>query len=138
MRETIITTMTSRCTCPLTQTANPTSTLMTASLAELITFNAQHAAREMPFFAQEIFEQANAKGPLTDAAYIAAHTSGFDALRDRVRAAGFSAFVEQVRTDKGTLSRVRVGPVADRADADRLRAQVAAKLGVSGIVRPHP
>ena len=59
-------------------------------------------------------------------------------LRDRARAAGFSAFVESVRTDKGTLSRVRVGPVADRADADRLRAQVAAKLGVSGIVRPHP
>lgn len=59
-------------------------------------------------------------------------------LRDRARAAGFSAFVEQVRTDKGTLSRVRVGPVADRADADRLRDQVSAKLGVPGIVRPHP
>lgn len=43
-----------------------------ASLAELIAFNAQHAAQEMPFFAQEIFEQANAKGPLTDAAYVAA------------------------------------------------------------------
>lgn len=59
-------------------------------------------------------------------------------LRDRARAAGFSAFVESVRTDKGTLSRVRVGPVADRAAAERLQAQVAAKLGVSGIVRPHP
>ena len=59
-------------------------------------------------------------------------------LRDRARVAGFSAFVESVRTDKGTLSRVRVGPVADRTDADRLKAQVAAKLGVSGIVRPHP
>ena len=32
----------------------------------------QHAGEEMPFFAQEIFEQANAKGPLTDKAYIAA------------------------------------------------------------------
>jgi cell division septation protein DedD len=59
-------------------------------------------------------------------------------LRDRARAAGFSAFVESVRTDKGTLSRVRVGPVADRAAAERLQAQVASKLGVSGIVRPHP
>ncbi|QSX76492.1 SPOR domain-containing protein [Lysobacter arenosi] len=59
-------------------------------------------------------------------------------LRDRARAAGFSAFVEQVRTDKGVLNRVRVGPVASRADADQLKGQVAAKLGVGGIVRPHP
>ena len=59
-------------------------------------------------------------------------------LRDRARAAGFAAFVEQVRTDRGTLSRVRVGPAPDRAAADALRAQVASKLGVSGIVRPHP
>nr|WP_260283662.1 SPOR domain-containing protein [Xanthomonas sp. CFBP 8152] len=61
-----------------------------------------------------------------------------DALRDRVRAAGFSAFVEQVRTDKGALNRVRVGPVANRSDAEQLRAQVAAKVGISGMVRPHP
>ena len=61
-----------------------------------------------------------------------------NALRDRVRGAGFSAFVEQVRTDKGTLSRVRVGPVANRADADRLKSQVAAKVGIDGMVRPHP
>ncbi|HEY0504509.1 MAG TPA: SPOR domain-containing protein, partial [Lysobacter sp.] len=59
-------------------------------------------------------------------------------LRDRARSAGFSAFVEQVRTDKGTLNRVRVGPVASRGEADQLKAQVASKLGVSGIVRPHP
>ncbi|WP_254458919.1 SPOR domain-containing protein [Xanthomonas sacchari] len=61
-----------------------------------------------------------------------------NALRDKARAAGFSAFVEQVRTDKGPLSRVRVGPVATRADAEQLRAQVAAKVGISGMVRPHP
>lgn len=61
-----------------------------------------------------------------------------NALRDRARGAGFSAFVEQVRTDKGTLSRVRIGPVASRADADRLKAQVASKIGVDGMVRPHP
>ncbi|TQM13081.1 cell division septation protein DedD [Pseudoxanthomonas sp. 3HH-4] len=61
-----------------------------------------------------------------------------NALRDRARGAGFSAFVEQVRTDKGTLSRVRVGPVANRADADRLKAQVASRIGVDGMVRPHP
>lgn len=61
-----------------------------------------------------------------------------NALRDKVRAAGFSAFVEQVRTEKGTLHRVRVGPVANRADAEQLKAQVSAKVGVAGMVRPHP
>ena len=62
--------------------------------------------------------------------------SDANALRDKVRAAGFSAFVEQVRTEKGTLHRVRVGPVANRADAEQLKAQVAAS--VAGMVRPHP
>lgn len=59
-------------------------------------------------------------------------------LQDRARSAGFSAFVEPVRTENGTLHRVRIGPVADRAAADSLRSQAAGKLGVSGIVRPHP
>ena len=45
-------------------------------------------------------------------------------LRDRARAAGLRAFVESVRTDKGMLSRVRVGPVLTRAEADQLKAQV--------------
>jgi amidase len=39
------------------------------SLAALIEWNKTHAARAMPLFAQELFEQAQAKGPLTDAAY---------------------------------------------------------------------
>ena len=60
------------------------------------------------------------------------------ALRDRARALGFSAFVEQVRTDKGTLNRVQVGPAVDRAAADRLRDQVAAKMGITGFVHSHP
>lgn len=59
-------------------------------------------------------------------------------LRDRLRAAGFTAFTEGVQSDKGRLTRVRVGPVLTRAEAERLRAQLGAKAGVSGIVRPHP
>ena len=61
-----------------------------------------------------------------------------NALRDKLRAAGFSAFVQQVQTDKGSLSRVRVGPVVNRADAHGLRSQVAAKLGLDGLVTSHP
>ena len=72
--------------------------------------------------------QLGAFGAATDA----------NALRDKARAAGFSAFVEQVNTDKGPLNRVRIGPVATRDEAEKLKASVAAKLGVSGMVRPHP
>jgi amidase len=40
-----------------------------ASLADLIAWNTSHADVVMPFFGQELFERAQAKGPLTDAAY---------------------------------------------------------------------
>lgn len=60
------------------------------------------------------------------------------ALRDRARAAGFSAFTEQVRGESGPLTRVKVGPVANRAEAERLKSQVDGRLGTSGMVRSHP
>ena len=39
------------------------------SLEAIIAFNKAHADTVMPFFGQELFERAQAKGPLTDAAY---------------------------------------------------------------------
>lgn len=60
------------------------------------------------------------------------------ALRDKLRGAGFSAFTDTVTTDKGVLTRVRVGPAMNRAEADALKASVQAKLGLNGMVRPHP
>jgi cell division septation protein DedD len=60
------------------------------------------------------------------------------ALRDKLRAAGFTAFTESVDTDKGVLTRVRVGPVITRAEADQLATQVKAKVGLDGVVRPYP
>ena len=43
------------------------------TLADLITYDAQHAATEMPYFGQELFAQSQARGPLTDHAYLEAH-----------------------------------------------------------------
>ena len=59
-------------------------------------------------------------------------------LRDRLRAAGFSAIVQPVRTDKGTLSRVRVGPVASRGEAEQLKARLATGGMGAGMVVSHP
>ncbi|MGB7069180.1 MAG: amidase [Pyrinomonadaceae bacterium] len=43
-----------------------------ATLDELIQFNKDNAAKEMPYFKQEIFEQAAKKGPLTSRPYLQA------------------------------------------------------------------
>lgn len=51
------------------------------TLADLIAFDKAHAAREMPWFGQDLFEQAETKGPLTDKAYL-------DALAKVKRLAG--------------------------------------------------
>ena len=62
-----------------------------------------------------------------------------NALRDRARAAGFVAFHQRVNTDRGAVWRVRVGPEADRAAADRLRDSVRGKLALpDAFVVPHP
>lgn len=42
------------------------------TLADLIAFNARHKEDELPYFGQEIFVQAQAKGPLTEQAYLRA------------------------------------------------------------------
>jgi amidase len=42
------------------------------TLEALITWNKAHAGEAMPFFGQELFERAQAKGPLSDAAYMKA------------------------------------------------------------------
>ncbi len=63
------------------------------SLADVIAWNTAHADRELPFFGQELFVQAQAKGPLTDPAYRKARarcrklsrTQGIDAVMDRHR-----------------------------------------------------
>ncbi len=51
------------------------------SLADLIAFNQENRDREMPYFGQELFEMAQAKGPLTEQAYL-------DALANNRRYAG--------------------------------------------------
>jgi amidase len=42
------------------------------TLKQLIEFNEQNREREMPYFGQELFIRAEAKGPLTEAAYLKA------------------------------------------------------------------
>jgi DedD protein len=59
-------------------------------------------------------------------------------VRDRARSMGFNAFVKRVETEKGVLYSVRLGPVADRDAANKLRDDASQKLGKTGIVKSHP
>ncbi|HWA27925.1 MAG TPA: amidase [Lacunisphaera sp.] len=51
------------------------------SLADAIAFNRANAARELPHFGQELMEQAQAKGPLTDKVYLDARATCLRATR---------------------------------------------------------
>ncbi len=52
------------------------------SLAEAIAFNERNADKSMPYFGQEIFHQAEAKGPLTDQGYLDARARALRFARD--------------------------------------------------------
>lgn len=65
------------------------------SLEELIAYNRAHADRELPYFGQELLEQAQAKGPLTDKAYLDALAT----CRRLARTAGIDAVLAQHRLD---------------------------------------
>jgi amidase len=49
--------------------AGAPSSVTSRTLADLIKFNEEHRAQEMPFFGQEIFEQSQKRGPLTEKKY---------------------------------------------------------------------
>ncbi len=68
------------------------------TLDQLIAFNRAHAAEEMPFFQQEIFEEAAKTRGLNDPAYKAARATSFklasEAIDGMLRSAGAKVLVE--------------------------------------------
>jgi len=65
------------------------------TLADLIVFDRTHAKETMPFFRQEIFELAEAKGPLTEKPYLEALTACRKLSRDK----GIDATLKKHRLD---------------------------------------
>jgi amidase len=66
-----------------------------ADLEALIAWNAANAERAMPWFGQELFEQAQAKGPLTEAEYLEAR----DAARRLAGEEGLLRLLHEQRLD---------------------------------------
>ncbi|HEY0800581.1 MAG TPA: amidase [Steroidobacteraceae bacterium] len=76
------------------------------SLADLIAFNQAHADQELIVFGQEIFDMAEAKGPLSDAAY----QTAFDTLKRTADVEGLATLLGQQKVE------VLVGPSNGPAD----------------------
>ena len=60
------------------------------------------------------------------------------ALRKRLQARGYPAFVESGSSAGDALSRVFVGPVPDRKQAQDSAAKLRREMGLEGIVMPYP
>jgi amidase len=65
------------------------------TLADIIEFNNQHAAAEMPFFGQELFEQAEQRGPRSSPAY----QKGLRYITDVADTHGLAAIFAKYRVD---------------------------------------
>ena len=60
------------------------------------------------------------------------------ALRKRLRAKGYPAFVESGSSAQGTVSRVFVGPMPDREQAKDSAARLRREMALKGIVVAYP
>jgi amidase len=85
------------------------------TLRDLIDFNERHRKEEMPWFGQEIFVKAEAKGPLTEPAYLEALAKCRRATREQ----GIDAVMNQHRLDALMASGGGPAGVMDYAYGDR-------------------
>lgn len=99
-----------------------------ASLAALVEFNKAHAVEEMRFFGQEIFEQAQAKGPLTDPAYVAAR----DKARRLAGPEGIDAALKAQRLDALVAPAMSPAWPTDPVNADHF---TGAGYGAAAVAR---
>lgn len=89
--------------------ASTPETVTTRSLAELIAFNAANAEIELALFDQDLFESSEARGPLTDEAYVNALAAVQSASREKG--------IDKLLSDHGVDMLVSPsGPVSPRID----------------------
>ncbi len=105
------------------------------NLADLIEFNKTHAKEEMPYFKQELFIQAEKKGPLTDKKYI-------DALKANhllSRKEGIDAVLKKHNLDALVSPTDSPAWMTDLVDGDHFlggSSQLAAVAGYPHITVP--
>jgi amidase len=98
------------------------------SLKDVIAFNERHRKQEMPYFGQDRFVKAEAKGPLTSKDYVQA----LERCRQLTRAEGIDAVMERHRLD--ALIAPTEGPawLIDLVVGDRALASSTTAAAVAG------
>jgi amidase len=98
------------------------------SLADVIAYNEREREREMPFFGQDLFERAQAKGPLTEKAYL-------DALArcgELSRARGLDAVFAKERLDAVVAPTGGPAWPTDLVNGDHFLGSASTPAAVSG------
>ncbi|MEA2339775.1 MAG: amidase, partial [Thermoanaerobaculia bacterium] len=111
--------------------ANAPAAVKSRTLADLIKFNEEHRAQEMPYFGQEIFEQSEKRGPLSEKKYL-------DALAKNhrlARAEGIDATMKKHKLD--AIVAPTGGPVwaTDLVNGDHFTGGYSSASAVAGY--PH-
>jgi amidase len=101
------------------------------TLAELIAFNARNREREMPYFEQELLERSEAKGPLTESAYLEARA---DCLR-LSRTDGIDAVMAKYKLDALVTLTSGTAWYTDHINGDRDTGSCTTPAAVAGY--PH-
>jgi amidase len=105
------------------------------TLKDLIEFNKKHADKEMPYFNQEVFLQAEAKGPLTDPEYLEAVEKNHRMTREE----GIDAVMNKHNLDAIVSPTDSPAWMTDLVDGDHFlgsSSQLAAVAGYPHITVP--
>ncbi len=101
------------------------------TLADCIRFNQQHRQEEMPYFEQELMEQAQEKGPITEKAYRQALATN----RQLTRKEGLDAVLKKFKLDAIVAPTAGPAWLTDLANGDHTESGCASPPAVAGY--PH-
>lgn len=98
------------------------------TLADVIAFNLEHRAQEMPFFGQEDLLAAQARGPLTSPAYLEAR----EAILRQTRTEGIDATMDGEKLDALVMLTRGPAPLTDPVNGDASSGGSASLAAVAG------
>jgi amidase len=98
------------------------------TLADVIAFNEAHAAEEMPYYRQELHIQSEAKGPLTETAYLEALANNHRLSRQE----GIDAILDQHNLDVLVAPTAAPAATIDQINGDRRLGGAATPAALAG------